>query len=157
MNRNAVVLALMRAGLYSGAWVLDDDDYDPVSSGFVAQAWEAWVESLPPELRTQADAGGSKTITVPKWSAEVWDCDNLAADFAVFLSRCMAVDAVKTGKPRGNFAGGRLNFSPTPTTGHCVNWFCDYDGNAHVFDAGNCTLDGLTPTQRLSISAGETI
>lgn len=159
MTRPDLIASLASAGLYRGAWTLDDAVYDPVSAAFVTQAWEAWVASLPVELRSMVQVGGGKSIAAPLWLSEVFDCDNLAVDFSVFLTRCMAVDAVKLKKPRGNFAGGRFNFflNGNPATAHCRNWFMDYDGAVHVFDAGNCQLDGMTKAEIESIYAGETI
>lgn len=159
MTRNDIILSLMRAGMYAGAWELDDGVYEPISAAFVRQAWGAWVASLPPELIRQIGVGGGKQIAAPKWMEEVFDCDDIALDFGVFLDRCMAVTAVRTGKPRGNSGSGRFDFllNGDPKTAHCRNWFIDYDGNALVFDAGDCTMFDLSADERLTISFGESI
>ena len=146
MIRNALVVALMSAGFYRGWWTLDDDEYATVSPGFIRDAHKEWASTLPLELR----AG-----TTARWVAETWDCDNIARDFGNFLSRCMAVDAVRTGRPHGNVAAGKINFNPTPDTGHAINWFVDHDGLAHCFDAGSGQMDHLAPEQIATIFEGE--
>lgn len=159
MTRNDIILSLMRAGMLVGRWELDDDAYEPISAAFVQQAWTAWVQSLPDELKRQLDIGGGKSMTAPRWIPEVYDCDDIALDFGVFLDRCMAVAAVQSGKPRGNSGSGRFDFllNADPKTGHCRNWFVDYDGNAQVFDAGDCSFPTLTAPERPTVSYGESI
>lgn len=157
MTRNDITLSLMRAGLYSGQWTLDDVAYDTVSADFVAEAAAEFPSFLPPELRTMRDIGGGKMVVAPRWLEESFDCDNIARAFGVYLDICMARDAVLTKRTRGNIAAGKLNFAPTPTTGHAVNWFIDHEGNAQLIDAANPMPLVLTEAQRQSISAGETI
>lgn len=134
--RNDVILSLMRAGLYRGQPALDDETYEPVSLDFVNGAALAFPSFLPNELCSTLNVGGGKEVAVAKWIAEVFDCDNLARAFGVFLDICMARDAVISGKKRGNIAAGKLNYSPSPGVGHAVNWFIDYDSVVHVFDVG---------------------
>ena len=129
MIRNALVVALMSAGFYRGWWTLDDDEYATVSPGFIRDAHKEWASTLPLELR--------------------------AGTTGNFLSRCMAVDAVRTGRPHGNVAAGKINFNPTPDTGHAINWFVDHDGLAHCFDAGSGQMDHLAPEQIATIFEGE--
>ena len=147
MTRNEIVVALMSAGLYRGWWTLDDDEYSAISPGFVDLAHDEWLKSLPSELLSNEPSA--------QWVAEAWDCDNIARDFGGFLSRCMAVDAIKTAKPHGNVAAGKLNFMRTETEGHAINWFVDHDGKAHCFDAGTGQMEDLTPVQLESILEGE--
>lgn len=160
MNRVDLINALARGGFFRGDWsTLDDVLYDAVSPAFVLQAWEVWVQSLPNELVTRVPIGGDKTGPVPKWLPEVFDCDNIAVDFAVFLGRCLAVDAVNTGRARGNLGGGRFNFllGGAVDKGHCRTWFIDHDGVAHAFDAGNGQMDGMTAPELESIFSGESV
>lgn len=159
MNRFDLITALAGSGMYRGAFELDDEVYDPLSIAFVTQAWGAWVESLPPELQIQTDVGGGKTVVVPKWLPEVFDCDNLARDFGAFINRCAAVDAVKLQKPRGNVAAGKYNFwrNGDPAQAHARVWFVDYDNNAHSFDPGDGLLDGLSLAEKLTIFGGESV
>lgn len=110
MTRLDVIWNLSASALFRGNWRLDDNAYDALSSDFVALAWAAWVASLPDELVSNTMIGGGKTKRVPAWLPEVWDCDNGAKDFAVFLDRCCAVDAVKIGRTQGNSAPGVFDF-----------------------------------------------
>lgn len=155
MTRNEVILALMRTNLFKGDWTLDDDSYDAMSSEFIAEAWQAWVASLPDELKEQVPIGGGKSITCPKWIPEVFDCDNIARDFAVFLDRCMAADAVRTKRPRGNAASGKFNFKRDGTDPHAANWFIDHDSVARVFDAARCVIRNLTTAEVPTVMGGE--
>lgn len=130
-----------------------------MSADFVVEAWGAWMDALPRELKQASGVGGGKSVLVPRWRAEVFDCDNIAVDFAVFLSRCMAVDSVVTGKARGNAAAGRFDFmlNADPAQGHCRNWFIDHDNKAHVFDAGNCQMDGQSTAENATVFSGESV
>jgi len=157
VTRNELTLSLIRAGLYSGAWALDDDTYEPVSREFVSAAMVEFPSFLPPELRTMLDVGGGKKLAAPRWLPEVWDCDNLARAFGVYLGICLARDAVITRRTRGNVAAGLLKFCPTPSTAHAINWFVDHDGSAHVVDCATLDFASLTDPQRASIFAGESI
>lgn len=157
MTRNELTLSLIRAGLYSGAWALDDETYEPVSREFVDAAMVEFPSFLPPELRTMRDIGGGKTLAAPRWLPEVWDCDNLARAFSVYVGICMARDAVLTKRTRGNVAGGLFKFNPTPTTAHAANWFVGHDGNAFCVDCAILNVLSLTDAQRASIFAGESI
>lgn len=157
MTRNELTLSLIRAGLYSGAWALDDDTYEPVSREFVDAAMIEFPGFLPPELRTMREIGGGKTLAAPRWLPEVWDCDNLARAFGVYVGICMARDAVLTKRTRGNIACGLLKFCPTPNTAHAANWFVDHEWNAHVVDCATLNVVTLTDAQRASIFAGESI
>jgi hypothetical protein len=157
VTRNELTLSLIRAGLYSGAWALDDDTYEPVSREFVSAAMVEFPSFLPPELRTMRDIGGGKKLAAPRWLPEVWDCDNLARAFSVYVGICMARDAVLTKRTRGNIAGGKLNFCPTPTTGHAINWFVDHEWNVFCVDCATLNVTDLTDAQRASIFAGESI
>lgn len=159
MNRADVITALIRAGMFSGPWELDDDVYEPISTAFVVQAWAAWVQSLPPVLQKRIDIGGGNMMTVPNYVPECFDCDNISGQFACFVDLCMARDAVINSKPRGNSAIGRFNFSlgGNPAIRHSRNWFIDYDGNVHVFDAGDCSTPSLTALEKPTISFGESV
>lgn len=157
MTRNELTLSLIRAGLYSGAWTLDDDTYEPVSREFVSAAMVEFPRFLPPELRTMIDVGGGKKLAAPLWLPEAWDCDNLARAFGVYLGICLARDAVLTKRTRGNVAAGLLKFNPTHDTAHAVNWFVDHDGSAHVVDCAALDTAILTDAMRASIFAGESI
>ena len=157
MNRAEIVTSLISAGFYRGQWDLDDDEYGPISADFVFEAWDAWIESLPGQLRETREIGGGKSIIVPRWLPEVWDCDNHCWSFGEYLSRCMAVDYVNTGTPRGNVAAGKLNYAPTPDTGHAVCWFIDHSGAARIFDPGIGEFTVLTDAQLQTISAGESV
>jgi hypothetical protein len=157
MTRNELTLCLMRGGIYSGAWALDDDNYEPVSREFVLSACMEFPSFLPPELRTMRDIGGGKTVPAPRWITEVWDCDNLARAFGVYLGICMARDAVLTKRTRGNIASGLIKFCPTPDTSHAANWFVDHDGSAHIVDCATLNFVTFTDAQRASIFSGESI
>lgn len=157
MTRNELTLSLIRAGLYSGAWALDDDTYEPVSLEFVEAAMLGFPSFLPTELRTVLDVGGGKRLAAPRWLPEAWDCDNLARAFGVYLGICLARDAVLTKRTRGNVAAGLLKFRPTPDTAHAANWFVDHDGSAHVVDCATLDFANLTDAQHASIFAGESI
>lgn len=157
MTRNELTLSLIRAGLHTGAWALDDDTYEPVSREFVNAAMIEFPSFLPIELRTMRDVGGNKSIPAPRWIAEVWDCDNLARAFGTYLGICFARDAVLTKRTRGNVAAGLLKFCPTPSTAHAVNWFVDHAGSAHIVDCATLNIAPLTAEQRASIFAGESI
>lgn len=112
MTRAEVLQSLARAGLLNGNATLNDDVYDGTSTAFVRSAWGAWVESLPIALRQSRDIGGGKTEMGPRWVPEVFDCDSHVQSFGAFLGLCFAADAVSTGRPRGNPAGGFLAFTP---------------------------------------------
>jgi hypothetical protein len=159
LQQSEVVFALLGGGFFRGKWELDDNRYETISPEFVAEAWGVWVESLPPELKQQIDVGGGKTMTAPKWVEEVYDCDDIALDFGVFLDRCMAVTAVKTGTARGNSASGRFNFflGGDASKSHCRNWFIDHAGAVHQFDAGNCSMPVLQDAEKPTIFFGEAI
>lgn len=157
MTRNDVVTALIKAGLFGGDWHLEDDRYDPVSPDFVAAAAAEWVRTLPDELKERRDIGGGAMRFFPRWLPEVFDCDNLGRDFAVFLDRCMAVDAVKRGVPRGNSASGVVAFSPDSGGRHLVNWMVSPDGTVRTFDAGVLDWCPFTATEKASISDGNSI
>jgi hypothetical protein len=155
MTRNDVILALMRANLFKGDWTLDDDSYDTMSADFIVEAWSAWVATLPDELTEVVEMGGGKSMRCPQWIAEVYDCDNIARDFAIFLDRCMAVDAIRTQRERGNAAGGCFAFSRDGTARHMANWFVDHDSIARVFDAARCVIRSLTVAEIPTVTAGE--
>lgn len=157
MTRNDVTLALMRTNLYRGSWVLDDLSFDGMSQAFVEEAWREWVQTLPDELAEMAEVGGGKSIRCPRWLPEVFDCDSIARSFAEFVSRCMAVDAVRTNRKRGNAAFGKLNFSldGNPAMNHAVNWFIDHDLVARVFDAARCVTRNLTAVEIPTVVCGE--
>lgn len=159
MNRADVIASLASAGLFHGHWEIDDEVYEPVSRAFIQQAWSAWVDSLPAVLRELRDVGGGKTLTFPRYIAEVFDCDNLAQSFATFLDTCMAVDAATNSRPRGNTAAGCFNFlrNGDAATGHCRNWWVDYDGTADVFDAGDGSFPALAPIELPTIFFGESV
>lgn len=157
MTRADAIASLARAGLYRGQWALDDDTYDPVSAAFIVQAGSDFPSFLPAELRTPVSIGGGKTVETVLWLPEVFDCDNIARAFGVFIDICMARDAVTMSRARGNIAAGKFNFNPTPTTGHAANWFIDHEGIAHVFDAARQADPELTITQLATIFSGESI
>lgn len=154
MTRDDLNRALLLQG-YGMQFALDDSSYDPISVEFVREAHAAWLLSLPPALLTTRHVGGGKTVRAVRWEAESGDCDNIARDFAAFLSRCMWIDAVTQKRPRGNIAAGKFNFQPTPDTGHAINWFVDHEGTVHHFDAASEELDHLTPDQLATIFSGE--
>jgi hypothetical protein len=154
MDRAELIDLLNAHGLFRGHWTLDDVAYATISANFVCEAFAAWLAQLPPELIVGHDIGGGKSITAVRWETESGDCDNIARDFGAFLSRCMWVDAVRTGRPRGNIAAGKFNFTSSRGP-HAVNWFVDHDGRAHVFDAATEQLDHLTPSELATIQAGE--
>ncbi len=156
MTRADLTIFIIGAKWWQGRWDLDDNTYDTVSTTFVIEAWEAWVESLPSELRIEESRGG-KMVALPRYIPEVFDCDNAAADFAVFIDRCLAVDAVKTGNKRGNTAGGVINFLRNGTDSHARNWFLDHDGHLTSFDAGDGYMYALTDIEKASITAGRTL
>jgi hypothetical protein len=155
VTRAEVTTTLIAAGLLRSEWVLDDREYAPISVAFVREAHRAWLDSLPPALRTLREVGGGKSVPCVRWVPESGDCDNIARDFGAYLSRCMWVDAVTANRPRGNIAAGKLNFHLSPGSGHAINWFIDHDQAAHVFDAASEQLDHLTPDQLDSIFSGE--
>lgn len=154
MTRADLQRALLLQG-YGLQFALDDAVYDPVSVEFVRAAHGAWLDSLPPPLRTTREIGGGLSVPAVRWEAEAGDCDNIARDFAAFLSRCMWAAAVAQRRPRGNIAAGKFNFQPTPATGHALNWFADHAGQIHHFDAATEQLDHLTAEQLATIFNGE--
>lgn len=158
MDRAVVITSLVSRGLFNGIWDLDDMAYEPISSPFVEEARAAWLETLPDELTQMTPVGNSgKSVKTVRWVSEVFDCDNIARDFGVYLSRCMAAKAVREGSKLGNVAAGKINFQPSAVTGHAVNWFVDHDGYTNVYDAGSGTLNGIPPAQLATVSSGETI
>lgn len=159
MNRVEVITALAAGGYFRGQWDMDDLSYDAFSERFVDQAFEDWVHSLPECLRTTRDIGGGKTRIVPKWIAEVFDCDNHARSFGNFLNEAMAVDAVTRGVARGNAASGKFNFlvAADATKGHARTWYINHDGRALSFDAGMGEHVNETPAEQATIMGGETI
>jgi hypothetical protein len=154
VTRADLLRALLLHG-YGLQFQLDDETYSPISVEFVREAHAAWLESLPPALRTVREIGGGKSVPAVRWEAESGDCDNIARDFAAFLSRCMWAAAVAQRRPRGNIAAGKFNFQPTPDTGHAVNWFVDHEGRPHHFDAATEQFDHLTRDQLATLFAGE--
>lgn len=158
MTRADLTLALIKAGYYRGQWELDDIAFDAFSRDFVERAWAAWVESLPPELKEQRHIGGGKTIAVPKHIPEVWDCDNQVRDFAVFVTRCLAVDAIASGRARGNAAGGIFKFlrATDPLQAHARFWFVDYEMTVNPFDVGVGQF-GLTSAENETIFGGGSV
>ncbi len=157
MDRGAVIAALSAGGYFRGSWTLDDETHDALSVTFVEEAFEDWVHSLPNILRTVRDIGGGKTRLVPRWIAEVYDCDNLARSFANFLDEALAVDAASGGRTRGNPAAGKFNFTLDSGGGHARVWFVDMFGNVRSFDPGIGELVTESATEKASIFAGETI
>lgn len=157
MTRADLMVSLDRAGLGGGHWRLPDAAYDGFSPAFVAQAWGDWVRSLPPALRISRDVGGGKIVDFPRWLAEVFDCDDIAAQFGSFLVLCAANDAATRNVARGAAAAGTFDFwrEADPKLGHCRNWFIDHGGAAHTFDAGDATFDRETAAERSTISEGE--
>lgn len=151
---------LMRAlslGKYAqGVWgMAKDAEYSTISVDFVKEALQAWIESLPSELIQLRDIGGGKTMRVVRWESESGDCDNIAWDFCAFLTRCMWVDAVKTGRHRGNVAAGVFFFRPSETVAHAIVWFVDHEENVHHVDPGSMQIDHLTAAQLQTIFGGD--
>lgn len=161
ISRNDVLGALMMGGIFRGQWwPMDDAEYSTVSPGFVTEAWREWVRSLPPELVEVRDIGGGKTQPVPRWIAEVFDCDNHTRDFATFLNRCMAVDAAKAGTKRGNTASGMIRLFTQPgvlASFHAAIWFIDHEQEAHTFDPATGRVDPFVEVQLKSIESGESL
>lgn len=155
MTRNDIIASLIAAGLYGGRWVLDDIEYAPVGREFVFDARREWINSFPLDMLTTYTVGGTLTIPTPIWVPEAGDCDNIARDFAWFMSRCEWFDTIRAKRNRGNMAAGKLNYSPTPDTGHAINWWVDHEGLAHVIDAATLAIDHLTDEQKSTISEGE--
>ena len=143
-------------------WDVLDGASETLNAAWVAQsAWSAWVKSLPAELTTHRDIGGGKTITVPLWVAEVWDCDNHAWSFWEFVMRCQARWAVTQGKAAAGTAAGTLGYVAEPKAGnvrqggHDVFWFVDDAGTFRVFEPADGQMVTLTPTETLSVFTGE--
>lgn len=154
MTRDELNRALLLQG-YGMQFQLDDQTYDPISVEFVRRAHQVWLDNLPAALLTTREVGGGKSVRAVRWEPESGDCDNIARDFAGFLSRCMWVDAVVAKRQRGNVAAGKFNFQPEPNVGHAINWFLDHDGRVHHFDAATEQLDHLTRDHLCTIFAGE--
>lgn len=150
-------MALATAKLYRGMWSLDDEVYDPLSRAFVQLAHADWVASLPPVLRTMRDVGGGKTIAVPRYIPEVFDCDNIARSFANYIDEACAVDAATRRVVRGNPAFGKFNFTADVLGRHARNWHLDYDGVAHVFDAGLGDYTPPSEPELATVDQGESI
>lgn len=129
-----------------------------MSPAFVIEAWFAWVDSLPSELVVIRSIGGVSR-KFPKWIPEVFDCDNIARDFGVFLDRCMAVDHAKNGTGRGNAESGLFKFSLNgdPAKRHARTWVIDHDRVARVFDAGDGDFHTLNGAELNSITEGESV
>jgi hypothetical protein len=158
VTRADVITSLISQGLFNGLWDLDDMNYESLSWQFVTEARAAWLETLPAELVAWRELGLSgKVVKTVKWLPEVFDCDNIARDFGVYLARCMAAKAVREDKALGNVAAGKLNFQPTPTTAHAINWFIDHNGRANTYDAGADILNPLSAADARTVSNGETI
>ena len=158
MERHLVISALVSQGLFNGLWDLDDNAYEPVSRAFILEARTAWVESLPEELVSRVPVGSSSLrVKTVRWLPEVFDCDNIARDFGVYLSRCMAAKAVRENKTLGNVAAGKFNFQPSPVTAHAVNWFIDHEGFANTYDAGSDKLNDISAALLKTVSSGESI
>lgn len=154
-----LVESLVRAQYLRGAWGMPKDAlYSPMSVEFVDEAMGAWVESLPPALIVRVPQASGKSVAYPRWEKESGDCDNLIFDLLAYLSRCMWVDAVTTGKPRGNAEAGAFYFQVepgNPASGHAIGWFIDHAGNAHHVDPGIRKIDHLTKEQLATIYGGE--
>lgn len=154
-----LMCALSLGGYARGVWGLAKDAaYSTVSVEFIREALSAWLDSLPPKLLQWRDIGGGKTVRFVRWEAESGDCDNIAWDFCAFLSRCMWVDAIKTGKARGNVAAGAFYFQVRPgdvTSGHAIVWFVDHESRVHHVDPGSQQIDHLTAEQLGTIYGGD--
>jgi hypothetical protein len=157
MDRLDVINSLGASTLFRGWWQLDDAEYDPISRAFIEAAHLQWVRGLPEELVVQRLSSSGVSYPIPLWRESNFDCDSIALDFGTYIGRCIAVDSLRTGKKRGAAASGRFNFIVDQRGGHCRTWYIDYDGKAHVFDAGDGRHYDLSATEQQTISYGESI
>lgn len=167
LERAKLIDILTAAGVYRPTWAVLDDTYETLDPVWLAQqAWPAWVQSLPPHLRTTRDIGGGKSIPAPVWISNVWDCDNHAWSFWEFVMRCRA-ESIAAKDPRGEVgfcagsAAGTLAYLATPKAGnlrqggHDIFWFIDDAGDFRVFEAADGAFDVLSRTECLSVWEGE--
>lgn len=140
-----VISALVAAGVYRPSWRILDDTYTTLDRAQVAnEYWPCWVQSLPQRLVEHRDVGG-KSVALPMWIENVFDCDDHAADFATYVRRCCAVYAVANLIPRGGTPLGTMAYIAVEKAGNRrvgghdttvfidhelrVNWFEPADGN----------------------------
>ena len=156
-----------RAGVRTAAnnskWFLADASYETLDAHWIAnEVWPAWVASLPPRLRTTRDVGGGKEIAVPRWIAEVWDCDDHALSFWEFVIRCRAKTAAEN--PPAQYAGtggGTLAYVAELKAGnlrlgaHDIFWFIDGEKNFRVFEPADGSFVVLTAGEIASVMGGE--
>ena len=135
--------ALLEAGLNASLWQLANDEFEPCSYGFVAANWQAWVGSLPPELKTIEVVGG-KSIAIPRWLAEVNNCVQLAMGTVWWANVGNAIKEVQSQAPRGGIAYGMMFYTAGPARpenfnvagAHAINWFVDFLGAVRFFEPG---------------------
>ena len=146
---------LIASGLPATLWQLPDASYETVSSDWVLQNWQAWLDCRPESLVVweDVDAGG-KRIRVrqrPLWLADSDDCDNLALGLMSHGDVGNALAAVAGPGPRGGLAFGVQFFIAGPARpenfnvagGHAINWFVDHSGTVQWFEPG---VGQLIPT-----------
>ncbi len=157
MNRIEFAVSLGAAGYYNGDWTLDDANYDALSDAFIAQAFADWAASLPVTLRDRFDIGGGKSIDVPKWIEDVFDCDSHVRSFGAFLDEALANDAVIRKTGRGAPAFAKFNFTLASGEGHARGVYVNHDGAVRSFDLGMGRIVTETEDELASIMGGESL
>lgn len=151
MTRGTLYSILLREGLPIQLVGLADDDYAPISSGWVLRNYEAWLAARPLALTRRVEIGGVPRI-VPLWHANASDCDNLALGLMVHGQVGNALAALKQTTPRGGLAFGVVFYTATQRVrgGHAINWFVDHDGRLMFFEPGDGSFVTLTAGERAS-------
>lgn len=162
LTRSSLIAILNDAGIYRPSWRLLDESYETFDPDWVAaEAWPAWVGSLPAHLTEFIPVGGSKTLQRPKWIAEVFDCDDHSLDFWVFVIRCCAAEAARTNLPRPAAAFGTMSYRAVPKPGnrrdgpHDINWFIGHDQVCYWFEPSDCAIVRPTAEEIISVWEGE--
>lgn len=162
LTQQQTIQTLQAAGVYRPSWSVVDTSYTTLDRHQVVNVyWPAWVESLPPELVERVQIGGGKTIARPLWIANVFDCDDHTADFAVYVRRCCAAYAAKNLMQRGGTPLGSMSYIAVPKPGnrreggHDAVVFIDHDGRVNWFEPADGSLIDPLPIEVASVWEGD--
>lgn len=129
---------LRQAGIPAGAVRVLDRTFQTIERNEVENLFAKWIHFLPDDLVLWRTLLG-ETIErrLPVWLDSCWDCDNHSADFMTFCCRSNAYTCVKTGKPRGGLAVGKLCYQSMGNGRvgpHAINVFITEDGSVRFFE-----------------------
>lgn len=162
LTRSEVVDLLTAARIYRPWWFIADAIFNTLDREQVIKEFHpAWVRSLPAELVEFRNVKPDRRILLPKWLPNVLDCENHAMDFQAYVIRCCAVEAVKSGKPRGGTLLGSMDFTADGTndhrrTGrHDISVFIDHDKNVNWLETADGEIIVPMTEEILSVQQGD--